>query len=669
MNPKVSVIMPVYNASSFLRASLNSILEQTFTDFELLIINDASVDDSLQIIQSYSDERIRVINNHFNEGVISSLNKGLALAKGEYVARMDADDICMSGRFAKQVSYLNDHPEVAVLSTKLVLINEKGEEIGYWQEDVLADSAEKIKSMLPEINCIGHPTIMMRSKIVSPFGYNPDLKFSEDWGLWLVLLAENYTIDKLNEVLLKYRVHDQSVTVKENKKGVLGKIFRFKLFYLIKRIKKGKFKNSDFRVLSSTIRHLIRYLYVFFQKIFRKIKNVLLSPKAYVLAFFRKFPVAAIKEFLHLYKYLFFRRRFSQIFFFPYYHTGGAERVHSAIIEAAADKSPVVFITDRSSNNSWLNEFKKNAEVLEIYYSLKFPYTRKWFEKKMVRIAKKNTDLVVFSCNSKFFYELIPFLPAHVKCIDLIHAFVHHDEDGPEKWSLPVVSKLSNRVVINKKTIADFKMLYKENNVDLTFLHRIICINNFIEPAPLIPKTIDQILEVLYVGRGGDEKRIHLISMAARLASEEQLPVTFHFAGDVKHKIPKEDMKFCILHGVVTDPDIISKLYEKAHLLIIASSREGFPIVIMEAMMAGVIPASTRVGGIDEHIKHLENGILIDEKEPEKIVKKIVELARYFISNKKQFELISANAHQYALKHFRKIDFFNSYQSLFNVNR
>jgi glycosyltransferase involved in cell wall biosynthesis len=661
MNPKISVIMPVYNASSFLRVAIDSILEQTFNDFELLIINDASVDESLQIIQSYSDERIRVINNHSNEGVISSLNKGLAQAKGEYIARMDADDICMRERFAKQVSYLNDHPKVAVLSTKLVLINEKGEEIGNWQEDVLTDSAEKIKNMLPEINCIGHPTIMMRAKVVSRFGYNPNLKFSEDWGLWLVLLAENYTIDKLNESLLKYRIHDQSVTVKENKKGVLGKIFRFKLFYLIERIKTGKFKNSDFRVLSSAVKHVIRYVRFFLQTKINKIRNELFLSKKYLVA---------IKEFLKLYSYLIFhRRKYSQIFFFPYYHTGGAEKVHAAIIEAASDKSPVVFITDRSSNNSWLNEFKKNAEVLEIYYTLKFPYTRKWFEKKIIHIANRNADLIVFSCNSNFFYGLISSLPVHVKCIDLLHAFVHYDEDGPEKWSLPVVSKLSNRIVINKKTIADFKMLYTEKNIDLTFLDRIICIGNFIEPVSFIPKTINQQLEVLYVGRGGDEKRIHLISMAARLAGEEQLPVTFHFVGDVKHKIPEEDLKFCTLHGVVTDPIIISKLYEKAHLLIIASSREGFPIVIMEAMMACVIPVSTRVGGIDEHIKHLENGILIDEKEPEEIVKRIVDSLRYFISNKKQFEYISANAQQYALMHFSKIDFFNSYQSLFNVKR
>ena len=119
--------MSVYNGEKYLREAIESILNQTFTDFEFLIVNDGSTDSSLEIILSYPDERIRVIRNDRNIGLTKSLNKALQQAKGEYIARQDADDISLQNRFEEQLIYLEKHPEVALLGTSAYKIDERGE--------------------------------------------------------------------------------------------------------------------------------------------------------------------------------------------------------------------------------------------------------------------------------------------------------------------------------------------------------------------------------------------------------------------------------------------------------------------------------------------------------------------------------------------------------------
>jgi glycosyltransferase involved in cell wall biosynthesis len=116
MTPKISVILPVYNAQSYLRESIDSILNQSFQDFELIMINDGSTDSSLSIMESYTDQRIRIINQT-NAGLPVSLNRAIAQAQGQYLARQDADDICLPERLAKQFAYLDTHPQCALLGT------------------------------------------------------------------------------------------------------------------------------------------------------------------------------------------------------------------------------------------------------------------------------------------------------------------------------------------------------------------------------------------------------------------------------------------------------------------------------------------------------------------------------------------------------------------------
>ncbi len=209
MNPEVSVVMPVYNGERYLQESIESILKQTFTDFEFIIINDGSTDRSGEIIKSYHDQRIRLIENESNLGLTISLNKGLSSASGEYIARMDADDISLPERFAKQVDFLKTHPDIGVLGSGVQFIDHHGT-----PSSILQYPSEHglLQWYLYFLNPIIHSTVMMRRKIVETVGgYNPERTdpHAEDYELWDGL--SNVTrLWNLNEVLLYYRLHQHS---------------------------------------------------------------------------------------------------------------------------------------------------------------------------------------------------------------------------------------------------------------------------------------------------------------------------------------------------------------------------------------------------------------------------------------------------------------------------
>jgi glycosyltransferase involved in cell wall biosynthesis len=203
--PLVSVLMPVYNGARFLEEAVQSILNQTFEDFELLIINDGSTDESEQIINGFKDPRIRLVNKPRNEGLVKALNDGIGLAKGTLIARMDADDIAHKDRLSKQVAFLKSNPDIDVLGCHIDLIDERqniiGERIyGIDHDDIKIDSL---------FHCpVPHPgVIFKKDKFISNnLFYNPAYQYyAEDYDLWQRALAilkfANY-----NEKLLLYRI-------------------------------------------------------------------------------------------------------------------------------------------------------------------------------------------------------------------------------------------------------------------------------------------------------------------------------------------------------------------------------------------------------------------------------------------------------------------------------
>jgi glycosyltransferase involved in cell wall biosynthesis len=215
-NPKISVIMSVCNGEEYLREAIESILNQSFNDFEFIIVNDGSNDNTLDIIKSYDDKRIRIINNAQNIGLTKSLNKALKVAKSQYIARQDADDISLSNRFEQQVRYLDTHPEVMLLGTNVFLIDE----LGKIKEKRIILTKPNLKN-LSQLNHFNHGTTMFRKKVINSLGvYNELFKYCQDYELW-IRITKKYEVSNLQNALYMLRHHNKSIGYKHIEESTL----------------------------------------------------------------------------------------------------------------------------------------------------------------------------------------------------------------------------------------------------------------------------------------------------------------------------------------------------------------------------------------------------------------------------------------------------------------
>jgi glycosyltransferase involved in cell wall biosynthesis len=210
-NPNVTVLMSVYNAEKYLEKAIDSILNQTLKSFEFLIIDDGSNDRTAEILKSYDDPRIKIITNEKNIGLTKSLNKGLRRIRGEYIARMDSDDISLPDRLAKQVYYLNTHPEVGVLGSATQIIDGCGN-LSYIYRFPVEHGL--IRWCLLFYNPIVHPSVMIRREVLDQIGgYHLHTIRAQDYDLWW-RLSKVTRLGNLPDVLLYLRKHKESITEK-----------------------------------------------------------------------------------------------------------------------------------------------------------------------------------------------------------------------------------------------------------------------------------------------------------------------------------------------------------------------------------------------------------------------------------------------------------------------
>ncbi|MCG8341550.1 MAG: glycosyltransferase [Chlorobiales bacterium] len=207
MKPLVSVLMPVYNGEKHLSDAVKSILWQTYHNFEFLIMDDGSTDNSVSIVESYKDLRIKLHRSKSNSGIAKTLNRGIDLAQGKYIARMDCDDISHPDRLLRQVTFLEQYHDTGVLGSGIQKL--KGDRSGrkkHWPE---SDAAIKINLLFQ--NPVFHPTVILRKSILNNTKYPETMRYSQDYGLW-VMLATVTQFANLPEALLQYRTHPDQVT-------------------------------------------------------------------------------------------------------------------------------------------------------------------------------------------------------------------------------------------------------------------------------------------------------------------------------------------------------------------------------------------------------------------------------------------------------------------------
>ncbi len=213
---KISVVMSVYNAEKYLGAAIDSILAQSYEDFEFVLINDKSDDASGEIMKRYQqqDERIVILENEENIGLTKSLNRGIAVARGEYIARMDADDISTPDRFEKQAHFLDEHPDYSFVSCIAQYIDEDGQPE---QMRLFPETNEEIYAMMPKVDAVMHPGVMFRKQDIEKIGnYCEDFRVVQDYDLWFRGMAAGYKFYNIQEPLVLFR-RNESYNMRKSK--------------------------------------------------------------------------------------------------------------------------------------------------------------------------------------------------------------------------------------------------------------------------------------------------------------------------------------------------------------------------------------------------------------------------------------------------------------------
>lgn len=356
------------------------------------------------------------------------------------------------------------------------------------------------------------------------------------------------------------------------------------------------------------------------------------------------------------------------IIFYPFYHIGGAEKIHAQIVHCLNNQKPLVVFLQKSKNTEFLHQFKyadriigfKKIQIIDFLYIhfLIFIVLGIFIEN-----INRKKDIVLFGGNCPPFYIMLPYLEESITKVDLIHAF----GGGIEYKSLPYAEFLDIRIVINRRTYEDYQSQYNQFGLNPALTARIKIIANGI-PIPAIPmkKERHSNLHVLYVGRGTEEKRVHLVGQIADRCNKSGIPVKFTLIGDLKNAVPEQYHKFLSFKGEVSDSERLNPLYEGSDIIVITSRYEGFPVAIMEAMVFGVVPISTDVGGISEHIVSGVNGYLVRNDSEDEIVIQFMEYIQYLANNRNHLLEMSNHAQSYALSHFDIKRFCEEYRGVFS---
>ena len=211
MKSDISVIMSVYNGETYLKEAIESVINQTFKNWELIIINDCSTDSTAEILADFSlkDERIKVYPNEVNLRLPTSLNKAISLCSGKYIARMDADDICLPQRLEKQYKFMEENPGIALSSCRFMTVKN-----GVYASGGAGGRCDNnaLRAMLLVANPILHPGVIAKASVMKKFNYDTTLTCTEDLELWTRMAIENQKIQILPECLLIYRLHDKQIT-------------------------------------------------------------------------------------------------------------------------------------------------------------------------------------------------------------------------------------------------------------------------------------------------------------------------------------------------------------------------------------------------------------------------------------------------------------------------
>jgi len=633
--PSVSILLPVYNGERYLREAVESLLNQTYPHFELVILNDGSTDRTEEIILSYDDPRIVYVKNRANLGIVKTLNKGITLAKGEYIARMDADDIALPQRLEKQIDYLQADSDCDAVFTKIAKIDEASRRIGVWDADQQNVRHAQIVGALPQGNVLAHPTVMIRSELLKKYRYDYRAEGSEDYNLWLRLAADGCRLEKIEEELLLYRVHEDSIT-QQSIRGIaaLKKECRARSYFLLERCRQRRCHSFERRVLKKVLHDGFTMMKMKIKRPLRKVVTGVGRLLWYVRP--RTIPDGEI------------------LFVFGNADMGGAQRVQLALLEALKDYQSVTLFDSKSRDEHFLNRYRAYTTIRDLSVFSDAVLGRWLVSGYLQKMVEKSPVKVVFGSFSGLFYDIVAGIDTRKTLfVDLFHAC----DNNIEYYSLESLKRLDTRIVIDEKTRECLYRLYDKTGAEESAKEKTILVHNGVRVPDICPdKPEREALNLLFVGRDVPIKRVDIVRKTAKRMPEE----SFVLAGVSPHP---DDPPNVSAAGETGD---LAPYYTEANALLLASVREGFPMAVMEAMAYGVIPVCTDVGGISTHIRHGQNGFLIDPAQSEAmIVEDFVKILKRLKEDRALKARMSREAYAYARKHFDIRNFEATYRRLF----
>jgi len=616
---EISVLMSVFNGERYLSQAIESILNQTFTDFEFLIINDGSTDKSRDIVLSFHDPRIRLIDNPSNFGLAKSLNIGIDLAKGKYIARMDADDISVPERLEKQINFIRLNSCYSLVFTNVELINNQGEFIGYWDDDISADSSDLILKLLPEKNCVAHPTLLIKRDILARFKYLTFQKNSQDWNLWLRLASRNFKFAKINEKLLKYRIHENSLTVIANKKNLILKIIKIQLYFILYELFKLRLNKFNLLVIKYLIKNSDK---LFFNSLLAVGLGSISKNRAKIRNLFHR-----LKTRLRFNGFIKNRRigEINILYIIPHMVVGGADKVNIDIISNLDNELfSINIITTNNNNHVWNDRFEPFADNI---WHLSTLLDEKDYTRFILYLIKQLKINLIFISNSAQGYISLPVIKKsnkNIKVVDLLHGEGGKLEDGGFPFfSCKYDQYIDLRIVINdylqnhlitKFNINPQKILIIKNGLDANYYDADKVYDNSFRDIYQID---DADIVITFVGRLDYEKHPeNVILLANNILNSGYKNYKFLVAGNGTEyatidSLIKENQleEYVYMLGYVEN---IRQLLKDSDILFLCSEMEGLPLIILEAMAMKLPVITSNVGGIPEIIENHKNGFIVD---------------------------------------------------------
>lgn len=347
--------------------------------------------------------------------------------------------------------------------------------------------------------------------------------------------------------------------------------------------------------------------------------------------------------------------------FFPSADIGGSIKVNADITRCIQDQKPLIIFSKKPKNNQFSHLFDiEGVRIIDLHKYVDYKwyhFVNFFFRGVLASWINKAERPVVFGGESLFFYKIIPHVKKQTKRVELCHLNTWFP------FSIAFIDYMDTRIFSTPKIKRDVEEQYKANDIPAVYFEKLVFIDNKID-IPSYSEVVNETVQVLYVGRGAPQKRVHLIAEIAKRMHEQQRPVHFSFVGDVETIVPKATQQFCTLYGQVKDEQKLHGIYKKSDILILTSAYEGLPIVVMDMMARGKVVLSTAVDGIPDYITHRQNGLLITATEEEKIIQEGIALIELIINNPALKKTIGENSYRYAVQHFSGEVFCKSYRDI-----